>query len=939
MRWPLLPPLLLAAPPCASSGGGDELSRQLSLLEFRHRGRVAATQRFGYLPACMNHQGNASFAPCSPMTGGTECVGGYRYEVTGGREATPPLGMRSANALGGFGTGFFNLMADGEVKNWQLDNSATGATAITPAKPEMLLAVRVNGRAATLRTHPPTPEDASAPLPGVQALTYSASHPVTRLAVEDPHFGSLNLTLYAFTPFQMWNVSASAVPSVAFTLVAENPSPSAVQLDFMVSSPTFSERGIGRLCTPVGNCADECEAAPSTRATTAGSAKECKRKCGQDGECASWSLNGTRCTLSSAIERTVAQAEGMWSGTAGRWIRSTDPRSGAPVLVARRPALENAAGVNYDAGDLAFTVDMAGATGASSGTADDLSDLWRRFASHGRVDAGDDADTDTGEVRAQGGWTVRNGTDLPAHNLGNPSPQLAKNVSLADALATCEAACVAIGSSCRGLVFVTALLDGPRCAFKAMVTQPSIKRTGTVAVFRGGEPSPAPPAPPPQPQPPPLPLPPGMSNPDGHGAVTVSTTVGAASTASSSIVMAWNYPSRQEDRCTGDKPQTVGNHYSTLYPNASATATEMATSLPARLAPILDWNGLWTHNSLDGLLQDYLVNQFSAWKVAGLWLQHGHARSCTASAKLGAPGCWEAYENPDDMNDIDPPHVVHYHSMLRATFFPQLSVSLIANVYSAAMAADGYLPEYPGGDGAAMAERQPEVGSSASAGSGTGRDMSGAASVFIIDVAQVFQQTNDTAFLEAMWPSVVKGVGWQLQRAFEYGIPAHLQSTYDSWELDTQDFTSYSGHLHIAALKAARKLALLRGEAALAQRCSEGIANATATMRQRLWRSTAAGSGYYRAWWNSNETEITALLSGSLYGAVWSFLLGEGPTTDPAKMRAHLASEREYNLGPYGIMTGKCSRSLCVFFRASKKRLHRLQYAERMEEQGLPAAR
>ena len=70
----------------------------------------------------------------------------------------------------------------------------------------------------------------------------------------------------------------------------------------------------------------------------------------------------------------------------------------------------------------------------------------------------------------------------------------------------------------------------------------------------------------------------------------------------------------------------------------------------------MEWNTLWLNNSLDGLLQDYLVNQFSAWKVAGLWLQHGHARSCTASAKLGAPGCWEAYENPDDMNDIDPPH-------------------------------------------------------------------------------------------------------------------------------------------------------------------------------------------------------------------------------------------------------------------------------------------
>jgi hypothetical protein len=70
------------------------------------------------------------------------------------------------------------------------------------------------------------------------------------------------------------------------------------------------------------------------------------------------------------------------------------------------------------------------------------------------------------------------------------------------------------------------------------------------------------------------------------------------------------------------------------------------------LKPIEQWINLWMNNSLDPLLQDYLVNQFAAWKVAGFWYKDGKGRSCAPSAKLGAHGCWEFYENPSDMNDI-----------------------------------------------------------------------------------------------------------------------------------------------------------------------------------------------------------------------------------------------------------------------------------------------
>ena len=68
--------------------------------------------------------------------------------------------------------------------------------------------------ARALRTAPPPG------VAGVERLSFSGSQPFVRPVPHDAALPEgLNLTLYAFTPFQMWNVSASAVPSVAFTLV------------------------------------------------------------------------------------------------------------------------------------------------------------------------------------------------------------------------------------------------------------------------------------------------------------------------------------------------------------------------------------------------------------------------------------------------------------------------------------------------------------------------------------------------------------------------------------------------------------------------------------------------------------------------------------------------------------------------------------------------
>ena len=66
--------------------------------------------------------------------------------------------------------------------------------------------------------------------------------------------------------------------------------------------------------------------------------------------------------------------------------------------------------------------------------------------------------------------------------------------------------------------------------------------------------------------------------------------------------------------------------------------------------------------------------------------------------------------------------------------------------------------------------------------------------LLIIDIFQTWRATADPAFFEAMYPKVELAVDWLIDRASTYGIPHHLQSTYDSWELDTHDITSYSAH-------------------------------------------------------------------------------------------------------------------------------------------------
>jgi non-lysosomal glucosylceramidase len=134
---------------------------------------------------------------------------------------TPPLGMRSAVPLGGIGAGTVELRADGSLQDWNIfNNSPAGGRRVQ--LDEALLGFRADGRAWTLRTHPPRG------LPGVSALRYAGAFPVSRLIPEDPDV-PVGVELFAYSEFHVRDPERSATPAAIFTFRFRNPSDRAIE--------------------------------------------------------------------------------------------------------------------------------------------------------------------------------------------------------------------------------------------------------------------------------------------------------------------------------------------------------------------------------------------------------------------------------------------------------------------------------------------------------------------------------------------------------------------------------------------------------------------------------------------------------------------------------------------------------------------------------------
>lgn len=158
--------------------------------------------------------------------------------------ATMPMG--SGAPLGGIGTGFVEIRADGCFYEWQIFNSgpwamdARSTTAPPPPGPpwlQFLLRTKIDSEpvAQVRRLYLRSDENNLYSLPFVQdveSIEYQAAFPITTLRYHDPTI-PVRVSALAFSPFFPGNARESATPGFHLVYTIENPGDDPVEVSLL----------------------------------------------------------------------------------------------------------------------------------------------------------------------------------------------------------------------------------------------------------------------------------------------------------------------------------------------------------------------------------------------------------------------------------------------------------------------------------------------------------------------------------------------------------------------------------------------------------------------------------------------------------------------------------------------------------------------------------
>ncbi|XP_062508972.1 uncharacterized protein LOC134185207 [Corticium candelabrum] len=360
----------------------------------------------------------------------------------------------------------------------------------------------------------------------------------------------------------------------------------------------------------------------------------------------------------------------------------------------------------------------------------------------------------------------------------------------------------------------------------------------------------------------------GATNqPNMHGAVAWKGRIPAGNKVSVALVLAWFFPHRQWS--TTD----VGNYYSNFFSSAEDAAAVMAQNVPQTLQWIHLWQTLCFNEDYPEFLQDSLVNSAATFGKTGLFLRDGR---------------WRQFESKS-CSQMEPPHIHFYRALAYSFLMPSLERQTV-ELYASTQLPDGTISEqFGGGCGDASRSYDLDHPSGGARGDDNG--------VFILDVLLNFAFTLDGEdFVDRVWPQTYKALRWQLDHASKYGLTSDLVNTFDEHG-QIGDVNSYNAFIYLASLAAGEILADRAGDKSFASELEKARQTGLDQLEKLLWTGT-----HYRSFWCANgKHSDQALQSDSLYGQVWATMLALNTSVDVHKIVAHLKTERQWNLTPYGI--------------------------------------
>jgi len=362
-----------------------------------------------------------------------------------------------------------------------------------------------------------------------------------------------------------------------------------------------------------------------------------------------------------------------------------------------------------------------------------------------------------------------------------------------------------------------------------------------------------------------------------HGAVSVTTILQPGEKKTLSILFAWYFPHHN----WLDLP--LDNYYSLLFKDVLSVGQSLGvdkddSQLNIIIKDIKNVHDLYINSSIPEYLQDTLINSVS------------HVRS----AMYFTNGDWRQWE-ANDCNDVDSVHNDHQRHLPYMLYFPETEKN---KMYSWAkyQQADGMIQE-------TLAVGC--MGDTVPYDRHGGRRMGDVTSIFILETLELYRWTNDSAFLKDMYPHVVAGIKWQLSVSSSFGLPEHLECTYDIPNMSQYPTTTFNSFLHLAVLRACAELALVMNDSTTYNLCYEPYGKAVSQINEMLWYSDSDETGYFLAYTGGQGEK--AIFADALYGQVLAFTYGLGPLYNISAMQKHLDSEVRLADTPYGLrmLTGR----------------------------------
>lgn len=349
-----------------------------------------------------------------------------------------------------------------------------------------------------------------------------------------------------------------------------------------------------------------------------------------------------------------------------------------------------------------------------------------------------------------------------------------------------------------------------------------------------------------------------------YGALGESLEVAAGQTVEVPFFLAWHYPNKYSEG------QHVGNHYTTLWPDARAVARDAAANFPTLRARTEQFRRTFYDSTLPYWMLDCITSQAATIRHVGVTFRtaNGDIFGWEGSNGCCGPTCT---------------HVWGYEQSL-SHLFPDLEREMRRIDYKHQQGPDGGInnrtavpsPPHPSGE-------RPFTDGHASC---------------ILKAYREALNAPDDAWLREYWPHIQHAVEYLIQRdaATSGGTP---DGTLEDDQWNTYDealhgVTTFIGTYYLAALRAGEELAKRQGDTPAATRYHAIFEKGQKKLVDLCWNGEYFQQNLPD--YDKRGGEIgPGCMSDQLIGQWWAHQLGLGYLLPPALVRTALQSVFKYN--------------------------------------------